>query len=29
MAGFDFGDLVAEPEDAGLPAKWLKDWSGK
>jgi hypothetical protein len=29
MAGFDFGDLVAEPEDAGLPAKWLKDWSVK
>ena len=27
MAGFDFGDLAAEPEEAGLPEKWLKDWS--
>lgn len=29
FAGFDFGDLLAEQEDAGLPEKWLKDWSNQ
>jgi hypothetical protein len=29
LAGFDFGDLLAETEDAGLPNQWLKDWSNK